>query len=82
MPQKIPACFTGLEHLATSVILLNASRQVIYMNPSAEALFELSATQTANNHLSEVFLSCELLDSAIDHATKRRAHVDSATSEL
>lgn len=73
MPQKIPACFTGLEHLATSVILLNASRQVIYMNPSAEALFELSATQTANNHLSEVFLSCELLDSAIDHATKNNS---------
>ena len=70
MVQKIPTCYTGLENLATSVILLNASKQVIYMNPSAEVLFALSATKTAGSHLSEVFLNCEILDLAIEHATK------------
>lgn len=69
MVQKVPACFTGLENLATSVILLNASKQVIYMNPSAEVLFALSVTKVANSHLSEVFLNCEILDIAIENAT-------------
>lgn len=73
MPKKIPVHFIGLENLATSVLLLNSSRQVIYMNPSAETLFEMSSTQTANNKLSEVFLNCEALDLAIDNATKNNS---------
>lgn len=73
MSQKTPACFTGLENLAASVILLNAEKQVIYINPSAEALFAISATQIANCHLSEVFLNCELLDLAIEQAIKRNS---------
>ena len=70
MVQKVPACFTGLEHLATSVILLDASQKVVYTNPSAEALFALSATKIAKSHISEVFLNCEVLDIAIEHAIK------------
>jgi two-component system, NtrC family, nitrogen regulation sensor histidine kinase GlnL len=73
MVQKVPTCFSGLENLATSVILLNASQQVIYMNPSAEALFALSATKTAGSHISEVFLNCEILDNAIEHASKNKS---------
>ena len=69
MVQQVPACFTGLESLAVSVILLNASKQVIYMNPSAEALFAMSATQTAGTHINDLFINCEVLDLAIGHAT-------------
>ncbi len=70
MQQNIPSGFAGLEHLATAVILLNQSHQVVYANPSAEILFALSATQIHGSHISEVFLHCEILQIAIDNAVK------------
>ena len=70
MLQTIPAGFSGLEHLATAVILLDTSHRVVYANPSAEILFELSATQIHQHHISEVFLHCEILQLAIDNALK------------
>jgi two-component system nitrogen regulation sensor histidine kinase GlnL len=70
MVQNIPSGYAGLEHLATTVMLLNKSRQVIYANPSAEILFAISATQIHNSHISEVFLHCEILQMAIDNAVK------------
>ncbi len=73
MLRKIPVHFIGLENLATSVLLLDGSRQVIYMNPSAEALFEMSSTQTENNKISKVFLNFEVLELAIDNAIKNNS---------
>jgi two-component system nitrogen regulation sensor histidine kinase GlnL len=70
MLQNVPSGFTGLEHLATAVILLNQSHQVVYANPSAEILFALSATQIHGSHISEVFLHCEILQMAIANALK------------
>jgi two-component system, NtrC family, nitrogen regulation sensor histidine kinase GlnL len=70
MVQNIPSGFSGLEHLATAVILLNQSGQVVYANPSTETLFALSATQISGSHISEVFLHCEILQLAIDNAVK------------
>ena len=70
MLQTIPAGFLGLEHLATTVILLDKTHRVVYANPSAEILFELSATQIHHHHISEVFLNCEILQLAIDNALK------------
>ena len=70
MPQNIQSGFAGLEHLATAVILLNATHKIVYANPSAEILFALSATQIHNSHISEVFLHCEILQMAIDNAVK------------
>ena len=70
MLQTIPAGFSGLEHLATAVILLDTSHRVVYANPSAEILFELSATQIHQHHISEVFLHCEILQLVIDNALK------------
>lgn len=70
MVQNIPSGFSGLEHLATAVMLINPSHQVVYANPSAEILFALSATQISGNHISEVFLNCEILQIAIDNAVK------------
>ena len=60
MLQTIPSGFSGLEHLATAVILLDKMHRVVYANPSAEILFELSATQIHHHQISEVFLNCEI----------------------
>lgn len=70
MVQHIPSGFSGLEHLATAVMLLNQSHQVVYANPSTEILFALSATQISGSHISDVFLNCEILQIAIDNAVK------------
>ncbi|MES2547453.1 MAG: nitrogen regulation protein NR(II) [Pseudomonadota bacterium] len=70
MVHNVPSGFSGLEHLATAVMLLNQSNQVVYANPSAEILFALSATQISGSHISEVFLNCEILQLAIDNAVK------------
>ena len=70
MLQNIHSGFAGLEHLATAVILLNTTHKVVYANPSAEILFALSATQIHHNHISQVFLHCEILQLAIDNAVK------------
>ncbi|MGB7814808.1 MAG: nitrogen regulation protein NR(II) [Methylotenera sp.] len=73
MLQNIPAGFTGLEHLATAVMLLDQSHRVVYANPSTEILFALSATQIHGSHISEVFLNCEILQIAIDNAVKNNS---------
>jgi len=70
MVQNVPSGFSGLEHLATAVMLLNPSNQVVYANPSTETLFALSATQIAGSHISEVFLNCEILQLAIENAVR------------
>lgn len=70
MVQHVPSGFSGLEHLASAVMLLNQSNQVVYANPSTEILFALSATQIAGSHISDVFLNCEILQIAIDNAVK------------
>jgi len=73
MLQNVPSGFGGLEHLASAVILLNQSHQVVYANPSTEILFALSATQINASHISEVFLNCEILQIAIDNAVKNNS---------
>ncbi len=70
MVQHVPSGFSGLEHLATAVMLLNQAHQVVYANPSTEVLFALSATHINKSHISEVFLNCEVLQTAIDNAVK------------
>jgi two-component system nitrogen regulation sensor histidine kinase GlnL len=68
MVKLTPSNFAGLEHLATAVMLLDASLKVIYTNPSAEILLALSANQISGNHISDVFLNCEILQLAVDNA--------------
>ena len=68
-----PKNFTGLEHLATAIILLDDSLKVIYANSSAEILFALSSNQIAGSHISEVFANCELLQTAIDNANSNNS---------
>jgi two-component system nitrogen regulation sensor histidine kinase GlnL len=73
MVQNIPSDFLGLEHLASAVMLLDVSHQVVYANPSTETLFAFSSTQIANSHISEVFLNCEILQLAIENAVKENS---------
>ena len=73
MVQNIPPSYSGLEHLATSVILLNHAQQVVYANPAAEVLFDISATKIHQKHITEIFLDCEMLDGAIEHALKNNS---------
>lgn len=68
MVHNTPSGFSGLEHLATAVMLLDSALRVVYTNPSAEILFALSSNQVAGNHISEVFLNCEILQLAMDNA--------------
>jgi len=70
MLQNVPSGFSGLEHLATAVMLLNKSHQVIYANPSTEILFALSATHINQSHISEVFLNSDVVQTPIDNADK------------
>lgn len=73
MVQKDAHHFPGLENLATSVILLNAEQRVVYVNPSAEIMFAVSAKRIVALSLPELFLNCEILDSAIDNAIRTNA---------
>ncbi len=68
MVQTIPTSFAGLEHLATAVILLDKSRNVVYANPGAEILFAVSAKQITGQNISHVFPGSEILHSAVENA--------------
>lgn len=73
MVHDIPTCFSGLENLATSVILLNDAQQVVYANPAAEVLLDISATKIHKEHIKDIFLDCDILDTAIMHALKNNS---------
>ncbi|HZV99608.1 MAG TPA: nitrogen regulation protein NR(II) [Methylophilaceae bacterium] len=68
MVQIIPSSFAGLEHLATAVILLDQSRNIVYANPGAEVLFAVSAKQIAGLNISQVFPGSEILHTAVENA--------------
>lgn len=51
----IPSLFLGLEHLSTAVLLLDANGLVLYINPAAENLFEVSLNHIAGHNLTQVF---------------------------
>jgi two-component system nitrogen regulation sensor histidine kinase GlnL len=68
MVQPTPDQFSGLEHLATAIILLDAERRVVYINPGAEVIFAFSAKQITGFLLEEVFPDCEILMSAVNNA--------------
>jgi two-component system nitrogen regulation sensor histidine kinase GlnL len=63
-----PPAERGLELLATAVLMLDEERRVIYANPAAENLFELSRRKFAGRALSELFGDAAHLGAAIDKA--------------
>ena len=66
-----PAALSGLDQLATAVVVVDAGLAVRYMNPSAENLFELSSRNVGGQHITELFTRTAVLEAAIDYA---RAH--------
>ena len=68
MVQPTPDQFSGLEHLATAIILLDEQRRVVYINPGAEVIFAFSAKQITGLPINEVFPDCEILMSAVNNA--------------
>lgn len=63
-----PVAFTGLDLLATSVIVVNDEQAVLYMNPAAENLFEVSSTSAVGLPLAQLFGKNPVLEAAIDYA--------------
>ncbi len=73
MVQATPNHFSGLEHLATAIILLDDARRVVYINPGAEIIFAFSATQIAGLPINEVFPDCEILMLAVNNAIEKQS---------
>lgn len=63
-----PAALSGLDLLATAVVLVDERLCVSYMNPAAENLFEVSSTNTAGSVLDQLFSDSAVLVSAIERA--------------
>lgn len=62
-----------LEHLATSVILLDGQSHIAYLNPAAETLFALSSKSLIGHPVQHVFTHTEQLDAAMQHAQTNNA---------
>jgi len=63
-----PAALSGLDLLATAVVLVDAGLAVRYMNPAAENLFEISSRNVAGQPLNDLFTDTGVLMAAIGHA--------------
>lgn len=63
-----PAALSGLDLLATAVMLVNEESGVLYMNPAAENLFELSNTNVAGLPLGKLFVDDTVLTAAMGYA--------------
>ncbi len=63
------ASFPGLELLATAVLMLDADERVLYANPAAENLFELSRYKLLGSTPDQLFGNAAPLAGAIGRAT-------------
>ncbi len=77
-----PFARQGLEMLATAVLLLDRSRAIVYANPAAENLFELSARHLVGHTPTQVFAEGGGLDAAIDKAVAGAAAYTEQELEL
>lgn len=62
------AMLTGLDMLATAVVIVNDKADVLYMNPAAENLFEASQTGSAGLTLTRLLGVNDVLAASIDYA--------------
>jgi two-component system nitrogen regulation sensor histidine kinase GlnL len=76
------AAYTGLELLATAVVLLNDECGICYVNPAAENLFELSRRQLEGHFATSVFGDAPALFQAIDKARANGASYTEQEIEL
>ena len=68
MTNIAPSSFAGFEHLATAVLLLDEHGVVVYANPSAEILFDISSNLISGSTLPQIFPGGEELLFAVEHA--------------
>ena len=69
-PAAVPAALSGLDLLATAVILVDNADVLRHMNPAAENLLELSHSSVAGQSIVEVFADHEVLAAALQYARK------------
>ena len=62
-----------LEHLSTSVIVLDGQSRIVYLNPAAESLFALSSKNLMGHPMQHAFTHTEQLATAIQHALANNA---------
>jgi len=62
-----------LEHLATAIILLDAESRIVYLNPAAENLFDVSGKNLFGMAMQQVFIHTEQLSSAMQQALQNNA---------
>jgi two-component system nitrogen regulation sensor histidine kinase GlnL len=72
----------ALDLLATAVLFLDDARRVVYANPAAENLFELSRRKFAGHTPAELFAACPALTAAIDKAIASGASYTEQELEL
>ena len=77
-----PAALSGLDQLATAVVLVDAGLGVRYMNPAAENLFEISSKNMAGQSLEKLFTDTAVLMTAIGHARATTASYTEHDIEL
>lgn len=63
----------GLEVLSTAVIVFDGARNVVYVNPAAENLFQVSRNIMVGHRLEEVFTDYGTLQTAIAYAERDRS---------
>lgn len=68
MVNPTPPTFAGLEYLATAALLLDEKRHVIYANPAAEVLFDISSSQIMGMTLQQAFVNSDMLTVAVHNA--------------
>jgi two-component system nitrogen regulation sensor histidine kinase GlnL len=62
-----------LEHLATAVVLLDEESRIVYLNPSAEHLFDVSANNLRGVTIQQAFSHCDHLSSAMQQAVQHNS---------
>jgi two-component system nitrogen regulation sensor histidine kinase GlnL len=72
----------GLELLATSVLMLDARRAIVYVNPAAENLFEVSRCKLQGQTTRELFGGSPGLEAGITRALETRAAYTEQELEL
>jgi two-component system nitrogen regulation sensor histidine kinase GlnL len=72
----------GLELLTTSVLMLDAGRSIIYVNPAAENLFEVSRSKLTGQTTRELFADSPGLESGITRAQETGAAYTEQELEL
>ena len=65
--------FGGLEFLSSAVVLLDRHLAILYLNPTAEQLFEISGTHVTQLPIEQALFGAEALAATARHALEVQA---------